>query len=88
MSPDFKAALKAVFTKHEGPATAEPRIIPICLVPDTRRFNVVKVTETDQKVIAFGITIKDALRGINGRYNDTPEIRYRIIPMENLDKAA
>ncbi len=81
---NFSKDLQAIFAKHSGNTTEKrvKKLEKIFVPADLHRFNVVKVTEFEEKVVIFGITMADALRGINHKYQDTDLVKYRVVPAE------
>lgn len=79
---DFKKDLQDIFVKHSigSEQPKKPRYDPS--VPNVKRFNVMKQTESGVKFVEFGITINDAFRGIDGRFKDTDTVKYRIVPAQ------
>jgi hypothetical protein len=80
---DFRKDLKAIFDKHST-EEVQPRKARYDYLPTTtKRFNVMKQTESGAKFVEFGITINDAFRGIDGRFKDTDTVKYRIVPAKD-----
>lgn len=74
---DFQAELKKICaqeTPQEAPKEETPEV-PL----NEPRFNVLKQTEAGTRFIEFGITMKDVLLGLDGRFKDTYNTRYHVV---------
>ena len=79
IEPDFFGKMKAIFNRY--PAQNVVKRIPQGFgLVEGRTFNVVKETEQGRKWVAFNLTIADVLRGLDGRYKDTAERRFHVLP--------
>lgn len=91
ISPDFNHALKDIFERYPlealPEATKENKPMLESVDAPDRIFNVIKETEDGQRVVAFGLDIKDVFRGIDGRYKDTETVKFHVIPSEIREAA-
>lgn len=82
ISRDFKQECLTLFQREREGPRIPVKLTEVFIPVKAHRFNVIKETERGSKVIEFGITLEDALRGVDGRFRNTDATRFRIIPAE------